>query len=283
MRFNLVHVFLDSRNHGLSGYAEAIETVRWGLSELGHEVIVQTNVIANDRRNIIFGYQVIPTATLDALPPDSIIYNFEQMADVLPEHFRPSVHAAASRLRVWDYSLANIPAWNAMNPKYPPVHVPVGWSPTLVKIPRREQDIDVLIYGLPGGLRSEIFCTIASTGLVSMFVSGLYGTARDELIARSRIILNISRLSATRMFEVVRVSYLLANGKAVISDLYSNSIIEPDFRDAVAFATPDQIPALCLRLVKDESIRRQLEALGPQVMQKRDIRPILARALAQTP
>lgn len=283
MRFNLIHVFVAPRLHGFHGFAEVVETVRWGLTELGHDVTVQTNTVANDRRNIIFGYQLIPPETLNKLPPDTIIYNFEQMANVKPEQFRPPVHAAAARLQIWEYSLANMEAWASLHSKYPPIHVPVGWSPTIVRIPKRAEDIDVLFYGAPGGQRLQIFSEICNRGFVSLFVCGLYGAARDELIARSRLILNLNRLETTRVFEAVRVSYLLANSKAVICDFYGDSIIDPDFREAAAFASPDQIPALAERILTDDSLRKQLESLGPEMMRRRDIRPILQRALEQTP
>jgi hypothetical protein len=282
MRFNLVHILPDPRLHGLRGYEEVIETVRWGLAELGHDVTIEINTVRSDRRNILFGFQMLTEPTLRAMPADTIVCNFEQMARVPQEKLLPMVRTAAMRLQIWDYSQANIAAWRALNPAHEPLHVPIGFAPTLLRIPRRAQDIDVLFYGAPGEARLRIFGEIASRGITSMFACGLYGAARDELIARSKLVLNLNRLDTTRIFEAVRVSYLLANAKAVVSDFHPESIIEPDFREAVAFASPDQIPSLCVRLVEDDSLRRRLEGLGPQVMRRRDIRPILANVIAQT-
>ena len=43
------------------------------------------------------------------------------------------------------------------------------------------------------------------------------GKTRDDLIARSKLVLNVNRYKHARVFEVARVSYLLGHGKAVVS------------------------------------------------------------------
>ena len=77
----------------------------------------------------------------------------------------------------------------------------------------------------------------------------------------------------------MRVSFLLANAKAVVAALGPHTVVEPDLRDAVAFAPVDGVVRKCLELLADEPARRQLEARGEQAIRKRDIRPILSRAL----
>jgi hypothetical protein len=113
----------------------------------------------------------------------------------------------------------------------------------------------------------------------AMFVCGLYGKDRDEMIERSKIVLNLNQYDQTRVFEIVRVSYLLANAKAVVSDLHPNTLVEPDMMDAVEFASTDKIADACWRLISDNSARRELEQKGRAIFQKRDIRQILARAI----
>jgi hypothetical protein len=100
------------------------------------------------------------------------------------------------------------------------------------------------------------------------------------LISRAKIVLNINKYAHSRIFEVVRTSYLLANAKAVVADLHPNTFVEPDLRTAVAFAPLERVTATCLELLADDSARRQLEAQGQQIMQQRDIRGILRAALA---
>jgi hypothetical protein len=193
------------------------------------------------------------------------------------------MHMIARRLQIWDYSEGNIALWRQLDPAKPPVHVPIGWAPILQRIPRpAEQDVDLLIYGVPSLPRLRAFSELCLTGAKTAFVCGIYGPSRDGLIARSKLIVNVKGVHQSNVFEVVRVSYLLANGKAVVSDIYPDSVIEPDLREAVAFAPFADVPAACTRLLRDPEARRRLEETGPRVMRARDIRPILTRALAAT-
>ncbi len=102
-RYNLMHCMPRPEMHGLNGYLEVIDTVEWGLRELGHEVTRTLNRHAPGATNIIFGAHVFPIGTLEALPDDSIIYNFEQWRGLTKEQLRPEVHYLARRFRIWDY------------------------------------------------------------------------------------------------------------------------------------------------------------------------------------
>lgn len=77
--YHLVHCVPAQRMHGLNGYKEVIETVTWGLEQLGHQVTYEVNKFVTSSTNIIFGAQVVPIAGLKQLPKKTIIYNFEQM------------------------------------------------------------------------------------------------------------------------------------------------------------------------------------------------------------
>lgn len=279
-RFHIAHIVPDLRMHGLFGYREIIETLQWGLAELGHEVSVEENGLAPDRTNVILGAQVLPESMVDALPADTIVYNFEQIRGLRPENIVAPYHVAARRLQIWDYCERNLPAWASLNPVFPVKHVPVGWAPILARIPQAcAQDIDVLFYGLPGDLRLSIFSQLCNAGMRSVFACGFYGASRDGLIARAKLVLNINRLAKTQVFEVVRVSFLLANAKAVVADLHPETFVEPDLREAVAFAPPEQVAETCWNLLKDVRAREQLGRRGEAIMRQRDIREILTRAL----
>ena len=278
--FHIVHIVPDPRLHGLYGYREIIETLQWGLQSLGYRTSVAENEFAGDCTNIVIGFQMLTEARLDTVPSDTIAYNFEQMAGHPVDTLKPAFRAAARRLRLWDYSQHNLATWAELRPREPVVHVPVGWAPILARIPEApEQDIDVLFYGLPGDLRLAIFSQLGRAGARCIFASGFYGATRDALIARAKLVLNINRYASSRIFEIVRVSYLLANAKAVVADLHADTFVEPDLHDAVAFAPPDRVAQRCLALLADEAARRKLETRGEEVMRKRDIRVILSHAL----
>ncbi len=281
MRFNLVHVVAGKRiSHGLYGYAEVIESVRWGLEALGHEIAVTTNAVAKESVNMLFGFQLVNEIQMTAMPANTIIYNLEQLANLEPGKMVPQYGMAAKRFQLWDYSAENFPFWEHYKLGRPLIHVPIGYAPTLTRIPpRRELPIDVLFYGIPTGQRLQTYYEICAKGMHAVFACGIYGQDRDDLIARSKIVLNLNMYNVSRVFEIVRVSYLLANGKAVVSDKYPQTLMEPDILDAVAFAPLEQVAEECLRLVDDEKARHELEERGRRIFEKRDIRSILSNAL----
>ena len=282
-RFHIVHVVPDPRLHGLYGYREVIETLQWGLTSLGHETTVAENEFADDCINIVFGFQMLSDAQLETVPPDTIVYNFEQLTGLEADALKSAYRIAARRLHIWEYSEYNLATWEQFQPVHRVVHVPVGWAPILARIPRDvPQDIDVLFYGVPGQRRLALFSQLCQTGACCLYACGLYGAARDGLIARARLVLNIDLNDSRRIFEVVRVSYLLANAKAVVAAVRPQTLVEPDLRDAVAFATVDRVTAQCLELLANEPARRQLEERGERAFRTRDIRGILSRALDAT-
>ena len=127
---------------------------------------------------------------------------------------------------IWDYSKANLDPWKMLGATSVKI-VPIAYAPILTRILKpAEQDIDVLLYGISGGKRLEAFQILSQAGLKVMFFSGLYGDARDQLIARSKIILNVNLYNFAQIFEIVRVSYLLANKKAVVSVIDQNTFLK---------------------------------------------------------
>ena len=275
-----MHVVPDPRIHGVYGYAEVIETVRWGLSELGHEVSVAVNTYANDRTNIIFGAQMIDLPTLQRLPRGSIVYHLEQMAGIPLAELRPSIPYIAQNFQIWEYSQSNQEAWRRVHDACQPKFVPIGWAPTLRRIPKRpDEDIDVLFYGLPNESRLGALAGLCVVGLKCVYACGLYGASRDDLIGRAKLVLNLNLYKKTRLFEIVRVSYLLANGKAVVSDIFPDSVVEPDIKDAVAFTPPELLTETCVKLISDNAARSTLASRGQAIIERRDIRQILSKAL----
>jgi hypothetical protein len=61
----------------------------------------------------------------------------------------------------------------------------------------------------------------------------IWGTIRDEMIGRSKLVLNLTGYeSANTIFEIVRVSYLLANGRAVVCQKREGIEIESDLLES---------------------------------------------------
>ncbi len=223
---------------------------------------------------------MLPIETVERLPPETIVYNFEQGKGWTADNVVPQIRAAARRLRIWDYSEANRSVWTALGATDVRI-VPIGYSPILQRIGKPPvQDIDVLIYGAPGQERLGAFYYLCQSGLTCLFLCGLYGTARDELIARSKLVVNINLYDRSKIFEVVRVSYLLANRKAVVASVDPDTTIDDDIRAGIKATDGPQLVTDCQFLVHNDAARAAQEEAGHRALQGRDIRKILERALA---
>jgi hypothetical protein len=283
--FNIVHVLPDGYRN-LRAYHEVIESIRWGLQELGHDATYSVNMLCPNARNILFGGQLAPDLVLDS-PEGTIYYNLEQITgnpQWCPTDPHPLTRFVSSRLHIWDYSGANIASWNRLDPTHRVKHVPIGYAPLLTRIEDAEnQDIDVLIYGSAGDRRLAVFasiCNLGNAGVSTVFASGLFGPGRDNLIARSKIVLNINHLTHGKIFEIVRASYLMANSKAIVADFSPDTYIEGDIAAGVMFVPMEQIAETCCHLLADDTRRLQLARQGFGCISQRDIRVFLAAALA---
>lgn len=272
-KYHIMHCIPHPRMHGLHGYKEIIDSFIWCLQALGHTVGYGVNQYDLSATNIIFGVQMLSVETQKQLPTDTIVYNLEQMRFVTTNDIKPELLFAVRRFRVWDYSLENLTTWQAAGCEHTH-HLPIGYTPNLERIPKPEvQDIDVLIYGMSGGKRQEVFHELSQCGLVTVFVSGLYGPARDELIARSKLVLNINLWEFAKIFELARVSYLLANRKAVLCMDDPHLSIEPHWREQLAFAERSDMVQRCLHLVENDDARAQLELSGYEAFQVHPLLP----------
>ncbi|HUQ75418.1 MAG TPA: hypothetical protein VM183_11875 [Burkholderiales bacterium] len=282
--FHVCHFMPPGRTfHGLAGYREHADALVWGLQALGHHAEYGLNTINPEATNIAMGLQMLGEAQLDALPPGTVYYNLEQMARRAVEDVKPVLRAAARRFPIWDYCEANLESWRALGARSAE-YVKIGWAPVLERVPKpREQDIEVLLYGLPGGERLPLFQALCEAGIRTVFACGLYGAERDALIARAKIVVNASLYTESRIFEIARVSYLLANAKAVLSVLHPDTLVEPDIRDAVMFSPAEGVVRECLALIDDDARRGALEEKGRRVMRARNMSEILRSPVAKLP
>jgi hypothetical protein len=112
-----------------------------------------------------------------------------------------------------------------------------------------------------------------------VYLCGIFGALRDDLISQSKIILNINKYTTTKIFEIVRVSYLFANRKCILSDNTTANAVEEDVQDAVYFMNLDTIIEDCVRMLDCDDVRVQLEERGYEAIIKRDIRDILKQVI----
>jgi SAM-dependent methyltransferase len=254
-------------------FRELAETLLYGLRALGHSASIQENAFDPCATNILLGAHLLTPQQTDAIPRGSVIYNLEQIGGAnLPGTY----YDLSARHQIWDYSELNIKRWAQLGCASPPVLVEVAYAPDLSRIaPAPQQDIDVLFYGSINERRQSVITKLREVGLKVTSIFGLYGKPRDELIARSKLVLNV-HFYETQLFEIVRVSYLLANSKAVVTE---DSPDLGDLKDAVAVFPYDSLVEGCLSLLADKTKRKELEAAAFQAFAERRIEDVLRRVI----
>jgi SAM-dependent methyltransferase len=259
-------------------FREVAETLQFGLQSLGHTARIDENTVDAAATNLLLGAHLLSPEDARMVPPGSIVYNLEQLGGPsLPKQF----YELALRQQVWDYSQQNIKKWKAMNCTGSPVHVPLGYVPELSRIKASPTcDIDVLFYGSLNERRARIIKALKDAGAKVHATFGVYGKQRDEFIARSKLVLNVHFYEA-KILEIVRVSYLLANSKAVVTELCSDTEIENGLADSVLGVPYDSLVESCLSLLQSEEERRKLEARGFQWFSQRKESEILSNALQE--
>lgn len=257
-------------------FLEVAETLSGGFRRLGLPVFIAENQVDPSATNIILGFHLLNQADVDRLPSSTVIYNLEQLDAAACQALNLRLDQMR-RFTVWDYSLRNIKRLAEFD--CAARHVPLGYSPELTRIePAPEQDIDVLFYGSINERRQKVLDGLRRAGLNVHAAFGAYGAARDALIARAKVVLNV-HFYDSQIFEIVRVSYLLANRKAVVSEYSAATEIDDDLRDGVVLASYDRLVDECVQLVAQHDARQALARRGFECMSARDEASILKAAL----
>ena len=253
-------------------FTEIAETLFHALQRLGHTVTQRHNRVERDATTILFGAHLLTRPMARALPPSVVVYNLEQLGGSrVPSWYMD----LAARTQIWEYTPLNLLKWRQVPCIAPPRLVRIGYVPELSRIVSApQQDIDVLFYGAVTDRRRRILDALTAEGVRVHVGFGIYGMQRDALIARSRLVLNL-HAEGSRVFEVVRVSYLLANAKAVVAE---DSDDFGALADAVAVCSYDSAIAVCQRLLHNDGERRALEARAFSLFAARPQQDILLAA-----
>jgi hypothetical protein len=284
-KFNLCIVRFPGPIPSFEAYREVAETVKYGLQAIGYDAIISDDKLMYNSVNIIFGFQILAPEMLPMLSGSTIFYNLEKMSSTDnftdSDQYQPIMYEIKSKVPVWDYNLANCDIHRRLGITNV-VHVPIGYMPEMRRIePAVEQDIDVLFYGGVNERRRKVLQDLKDAGLKVTALHNVWGIERDKYIARSKVVLNM-HLYLAHTFEIVRISYLLANSKAVVSEYCESTSIESDLLDALVLADYKDLVPACLDLVNDHKKRRFYEERVFSVMSARDETIYLNAALSQT-
>jgi hypothetical protein len=202
---------------GITSFADIREWFQLMLQRMGYQAEISNTIVYN-KINILFAVNVVNCGYRfkQSLPDNSIIIQLEQLyddsvwiKDIYLDYLR--------RYEVWDYNQFN---QQQLKTKYS-ISAKVfnfGYLPSIDTIvSNTNEDIDVLFYGGKNPRREFIFSELSKYGVKYVFETNVMGKERENLIKRSKIILNIHS-NDKAVFEIARVSYLLNNHKFVITE-----------------------------------------------------------------
>ena len=251
MNYNICIIKPKNYPHS-DAFWELAELLTYSLRDLENDVVMCISEIFADRQNILFGAHLL---TDFDLPPSTIIFNTEQLSNGSEKWVQRIINLGKKYIIV-DYDDNNIKFLQQNGCKK--VHkFQIGFHEKLNRIPRRKnKDIDVLFYGSAKERRRNLLNEISNSGLKVKHLFGVYGAQRDEYISRAKIVLNCHHFEA-KIFEIVRVHYLVNNNIPVVSELHPATKIEPFWSSIINGVKFENIAAECKRLSNDESIRKQ--------------------------
>jgi len=254
-------------------FDEVAETLIFGLRALGHECSYSANAVVSGAQNILMGPHLCDPAL--QLPEGTILYNLEQIGNGQPGAVVPG--ELTERFPIWDYSARNIARWQeqGIEARY----VPVGYVPELTRIhPIATQDTDVLFYGSLNVRRAVVLGELQKAADFKVVAYQGFGRARDEVISRAKVVLNMHFYETPQLFEWVRVSYLLANHKAVVSEVSDDD--PPALAAGLRIVPHAELADACRALAADRLGRACLEQAGFAAFSQLRERDILEQALS---
>lgn len=243
-----------------------------------------------DTRMVMFNAHRLPQDV--ELPANSIIFNAEQIPAKLDPIELASWTPYFSRLRkhqVWDYSQENINRlrqWGCERV----AHCPIGYYPGLqTVVPAEKEDIDVLFVGSLNPRRLWILNQLGQRRLspdgpklVVQHLFGVYGEELDRAIARAKIVLNMHYYE-NPIFEIFRVSHLLANKKCVVSESGScDSDLEKFGVSTTEYVSYDKLSDACVSLLRDADRRKRVIEQGHFIFSKIDQTDFVRYAIADS-
>ena len=257
----------DNYNHS-HAFDEVALGLQGAFEELGGSAPITRDMNAfAGRAPIIYGGNLLPAEIVSHLPKDSVIINLEQVSEE-SIWINSRYTSILKSFPVLDYSPRNRENLAAKGIDHAGV-LEIGYSRCLSQIQHAAvKDIDVLFYGSMNERRHHILKTLKDGGLKVTHLFNIYGAERDAAIARAKIVINIHHY-ASGVFEIVRISYLLANRVCVLTE---GDIRDPDlqsFIGGLAIEPYDDMIERCYKLIADADERDAIAAKGLAAMQSR--------------
>jgi SAM-dependent methyltransferase len=223
---------------------------------------------------IVFGAHILQNAGY--LPGNAIIFNSEQYDS--PWFTNDYIDILKTHL-VLDYSYKNIEYLSQLGIDAHLIRLGyVTEEDRNLDSSVGEKDIDVLFYGSINQRRQLMLDLLATEDINLYITDNVFGEELDKLVARSKVVLNI-HFYETKIFEIVRINYLLTNGVHVVSE-EGDDQIEKDYEQVVTFFPYEDLSESITGILNnypfdDQKIRSFMLARPQEKLLQEDFLPYL--------
>jgi hypothetical protein len=200
------------------------------------------------------------------IPNNYIVYQLEQTTGNDESKWFSEIYIRYMKnaIEVWDYSIINYQNLKKLGidkVKYVPLQY-MKTCDTISHLNSIDKDIDVLFYGAMNERRQAIVDQLINKGLNVVVKTHLWNTDRLEMIARSKIIINIHYYEHS-IIESARLSYLLSNQCLIVSEPSMDPILDRMYSKYVKIVKYDQMADTCAEILAnyDEYWQKQQQVL----------------------
>ena len=248
---------------------ELAELIHFSVLEIGLKSQITFNYCDNNpsTKNIVLGAHLLNDNLIEDIPENTIIFNTEQIESITENWKKKILNLARKNIIFWDYSQYNLDYLSkTINIKGKLFQI--GYQKELNRINHNiDKNIDVLFYGSINTRREHIINKLKDRKINVKTLFGVYGKERDDLIAKSKLILNM-HMYDSKIFEIVRVFYLLSNSIPVISEVGSDTKFNNDFLDLICKSTYENIEKNIIYLLENDKKRIELGENGLNAIKK---------------
>ena len=248
---------------------ELAELIHFSVLELGLKSQITFNYCDNNpsTKNIVLGAHLLNDNLIEDIPENTIIFNTEQIESITENWKKKILNLARKNIIFWDYSQYNLDYLSkTINIKGKLFQI--GYQKELNRINHNiDKNIDVLFYGSINTRRENIINKLKDRKINVKTLFGVYGKERDDLIAKSKLILNM-HMYDSKIFEIVRVFYLLSNSIPVISEVGSDTKFNNYFLDLICKSTYENIEKNIIYLLENDKKRIELGENGLNAIKK---------------
>tara|TARA_Y100000748_G_C15435442_1_gene464968 strand:+ start:94 stop:945 length:852 start_codon:yes stop_codon:yes gene_type:complete len=254
--------------HSLA-YLEIAELLHYSVLELNKNSKISYNFIdINPKvKNIIFGAHLLNDDMINSIPSNTIIFNTEQIESINEIWKRRILLLASKGIIFWDYSNHNLDLLlTKLNVKGRLFEI--GFQKNLQRIKMNDnKEVDVLFYGSLNNRREKIINNLLKKNVKVKCLFGVYGKDRDDWIGKSKIVLNLHYYES-KIFEIVRIFYLLTNAIPIVSEVDENTKLNNNYLKGIKGSNYEDVEKNILSLLENEKERKLIGLNGFNIIKK---------------